>query len=61
MNALTHILRAIKAALFALLCLAAVPANAHERKQFREHQRMRATGQRVEVVGTFEQVDALLP
>lgn len=37
------------------------PANAHERKQFREHQRMRATGQRVEVVGTFEQVDALLP
>lgn len=36
------------------------PANAHERKQFREHVRMRALGQLVEVVGTFEQVDVLL-
>lgn len=36
------------------------PANAHERKQFREHQRMRALGQCVVVVGTFEQVDEVL-
>lgn len=36
------------------------PANPHERAQHREHQRMRAMGQRVEVVGTIEQVDALL-
>lgn len=35
------------------------PANAHERAQAREHERMRALGQRVEVVGTLEQVDAL--
>lgn len=37
------------------------PANAHERAQVREHERMRAMGQRVEVVGTIEQVGALLP
>lgn len=36
------------------------PANAHERAQAREHARMRALGQRVEVVGTKGQVDALL-
>jgi hypothetical protein len=36
------------------------PANAHERAQHREHERMRAMGQRVEVIGTFEQVEELL-
>jgi hypothetical protein len=36
------------------------PANAHERAQAREHQRMRALGQRVEVIGTHDQVDELL-
>lgn len=36
------------------------PANAHERQQAREHKRMRAMGQRVEVIGTIEQVDELL-
>lgn len=36
------------------------PANAHERAQAREHERMRAMGQRVEVIGTIEQVDELL-
>lgn len=36
------------------------PANAHERAQKREHDRMRKMGQRVEVIGTLEQVDALL-
>lgn len=36
------------------------PANAHERAQHREHERMRALGQRVVVVGTYEQVDELL-
>jgi len=36
------------------------PANAHERQQAREHARMRAMGQRVEVIGTIEQVDELL-
>jgi hypothetical protein len=36
------------------------PANAHERAQAREHQRMRAAGQRVEVIGTIEQVDEVL-
>lgn len=35
------------------------PANAHERAQHREHERMRAMGQRVEVIGTIEQVDEL--
>lgn len=36
------------------------PANAHERAQAREHQRMRALGQRVEVIGTLEGVEELL-
>lgn len=36
------------------------PANAHERAQHREHERMRKLGQRVEVIGTLEQVDDLL-
>ena len=36
------------------------PANAHERQQAREHQRMRDMGQRVEVIGTIEQVESLL-
>lgn len=36
------------------------PKNAHERAQHREHERMRALGQRVEVIGTFEQVEELL-
>lgn len=36
------------------------PANAHERAQHREHERMRKLGQRVEVIGTLEQVDELL-
>ena len=36
------------------------PADARERAQAREHQRMRAVGQRVEVIGTIEQVEELL-
>jgi hypothetical protein len=36
------------------------PANARERAQAREHARMRALGQRVEVIGTYAQVDDLL-
>ena len=36
------------------------PADAHERQQAREHARMRKMGQRVEVIGTIEQVDELL-
>lgn len=36
------------------------PANAHERAQHREHERMRKLGQRVEVIGTIEQVEELL-
>lgn len=36
------------------------PTNAHERAQHREHERMRALGQRVEVVGTIEEVEELL-
>lgn len=36
------------------------PANAHERAQAREHERMRAMGQRVVVIGTIEQVEELL-
>ena len=36
------------------------PANAHERAQAREHERMRRLGQRVEVVGTIEQIEDLL-
>ena len=36
------------------------PADARERAQHREHERMRKLGQRVEVIGTIEQVDELL-
>jgi hypothetical protein len=36
------------------------PADARERAQHREHERMRALGQRVEVIGTLYQVEALL-
>lgn len=36
------------------------PANAHERAQHREHQRMRAMGQVVKVIGTIEQIEELL-
>lgn len=36
------------------------PANAHERAQRREHERMRKLGQRVEVIGTIEQIEELL-
>lgn len=36
------------------------PANAHERAQHREHERMRVMGQRVVVIGTIEQVEELL-
>lgn len=36
------------------------PSNAHERAQHREHERMRKMGQRVEVVGTFADVDRIL-
>lgn len=36
------------------------PADARERAQAREHQRMRELGQRVEVIGTLEGVEELL-
>lgn len=36
------------------------PADARERAQRREHERMRELGQRVVVIGTIEQVDELL-
>ena len=36
------------------------PANAHERKQLREHRRMRKMGQRVEVVDSFEAIEEIL-
>jgi len=36
------------------------PADARERAQAREHKRMRALGQRVEVIGTIEGVEELL-
>ena len=36
------------------------PANAHERAQHREHERMRKLGQRVEVIGTLKQIESLL-
>lgn len=36
------------------------PADARERAQYREHERMRDYGQRVEVVGTIEGVEELL-
>lgn len=39
---------------------ATFPANAHERAQFREHERMRKMGQRVEVVDCYERVDEVL-
>ena len=39
---------------------ATFPANAHERAQFREHERMRKMGQRVEVVDSLERVDEVL-
>jgi hypothetical protein len=39
---------------------AAFPKNAHERKQAREHARLRAMGQRVEIVDSYDGVDELL-
>lgn len=39
---------------------ATFPTNAHERKQAREHERMRKMGQRVEVVDSFEGVERVL-
>lgn len=36
------------------------PADARERAQAREHRLMRSLGQRVEVIGTLQQVDELL-
>ncbi len=36
------------------------PANAHERAQHREHERMRKLGQWVEVIGTIKQVDEFI-
>lgn len=39
---------------------ATFPADAHERKQHREHERMRAMGQRVVVIDSFEGVDGVL-
>lgn len=39
---------------------ATFPANAHERKQAREHRRMRKMGQRVEVVDSFERIEEIL-
>ena len=37
------------------------PHTPHERQQHREHERMRAVGQRVVVIDSFAGVDALLP
>jgi hypothetical protein len=39
---------------------ATFPKNAHEKAQAREHDRMRRAGQCVEVIDSFEGVDALL-
>jgi len=39
---------------------ATFPKDAHERAQHREHERMRAMGQRVEVIDSFEGVDEVL-
>jgi hypothetical protein len=39
--------------------IATFPKDARERAQQREHERMRACGQRVELVDSFEGVDAL--
>ena len=36
------------------------PANAHERAQHREHERMRKMGQRVEVVDSYERIEEVL-
>jgi hypothetical protein len=36
------------------------PADARERAQHREHERMRRLGQCVEVIGTLEQIESLL-
>ncbi len=36
------------------------PADAHERAQAREHERMRKLGQHVRVIGTIDQVEELL-
>jgi len=36
------------------------PADAHERGQHREHERMRGMGQQVEVIDSFDGVDRLL-
>ncbi len=36
------------------------PSNAHERQQAREHERMRAMGQRVEVIDSIEGIAELL-
>ena len=38
---------------------AGFPADAHERAQHREHERLRRFGMRVEVVDSYEGVDAL--
>ena len=40
--------------------LATFPNNAHERAQHREHERMRAMGQRVVVIDSVEGVEELL-
>lgn len=37
------------------------PHTPHERQQYREHERMRAMGQRVVVLDSFAGVDGLLP
>lgn len=39
---------------------ATFPKNAHERQQHREHERMRAMGQRVVVIDSIEGVEELL-
>lgn len=39
---------------------ATFPANAHERAQHREHERMRKMGQRVEVVDSYERIEEIL-
>lgn len=39
---------------------ATFPANAHERKQHREHERLRKMGQQVIVVDSFARIDELL-
>lgn len=36
------------------------PSNAHERAQHREHERMRAMGQRVEIIDSIEGIAELL-